>query len=179
MRICNKCKLEKEEKVFNLSSRRKDNLDTQCKECRSNYKKSRKDKDNIRRRLYRSIPEIKEKINIQQANYSKNNPEWYLYTKAKERAKNKNLEFNIEISDITIPEYCPLLETKLSKGKFKHYQDSPSLDRIDSTKGYIKGNIRVISVRANTMKNSANRELLEVFSKNILTYIDQKDSDIV
>lgn len=177
MKICTKCKIEKED--YQKNSRRPDGLDSQCKECRAKYKKSRKDKDNQRRRVYRQEPLVKERINMQQRNYSKNNPEWYLYTKAKERAKLKGLEFNIEISDIVIPEYCPILEIKLSKGKYKYYQESPSLDRIDSTKGYIKGNIAVISVKANTMKNSANRQLLEIFSKNISKYMNQLDSDIV
>jgi len=34
----------------------------------------------------------------------------------------------------------------------------PSLDRWDSTKGYVPGNVFVISYRANTLKNNATYE---------------------
>lgn len=176
MKICNKCKIEKEENSFNLSFNRKDGIDTQCKNCRSEYKKSRKDLDNKHRREYRLA--IKDIVNKKQYDYARNNPEWYLLTKAKERAKIKGLYFNIEVEDIKIPKFCPILEIELVKGTSKDYQKSPSIDRIDSSKGYIKGNIRVISALANTMKNSATKELLEKFSKNILTYVNS-DSDIV
>lgn len=174
MRKCTKCNQEKELDCFNKSTKRLDKLDTQCKSCRSEYKKSRKDLDNKTRRTKRALK--KDIVNLQQYNYARANPEWYLLTKAKERARLKGLEFNIEISDIVIPEYCPILEIKLVKGTSKDYQKSPSIDRVDSSKGYIKGNIRVISALANTMKSSASKELLETFSKNILTYLN---NDIV
>lgn len=69
-----------------------------------------------------------------------------LYDSAKSRATQKQREFNIELEDIVIPTLCPVFLTPI---------DAPSIDRIDSSKGYIKGNIRVISRRANILKNNA------------------------
>lgn len=54
---------------------------------------------------------------------------------------------------------------KLEIGKIGGSDNSPSLDRIDSTKGYIKRNIQVISKLANSMKNSANKQQLKTFSE--------------
>ena len=90
--------------------------------------------------------------------------------KAKRRALLKNLEFNLEMSDIIIPKVCPILEVNLVIGTKGNYEYSPSLDRIDNTKGYIKGNIQVISKKANSMKNSASIEELKKFCANVLRY---------
>ena len=49
-----------------------------------------------------------------------------------------------------------------------NYENSPSLDRIDNEKGYIKGNIQVITNKANSMKNCATLDELKVFCKNML-----------
>ena len=94
----------------------------------------------------------------------------HLYLRTKNRALKNNLEFNLDISDINIPKVCPILEVPLIIGTKEDYEYSPSIDRIDNEKGYIKGNIQIISKKANSMKNSATREELHKFCKNILRY---------
>ena len=93
-----------------------------------------------------------------------------MWRAAKRRARIKGLEFNIEVSDIIIPEVCPILEVPLVLGTKGNYEYTPSLDRIDNSKGYIKGNIMVISKKANSMKNSASLQELRNFCKNVLRY---------
>ena len=51
---------------------------------------------------------------------------------------------------------CPALGIKMKWNDSPHVGDSPSLDRLDPTKGYVKGNLAWISERANTMKHDAN-----------------------
>lgn len=81
-------------------------------------------------------------------------PEYKLYHSAKRRAKIKGLDFDIDLDDVIIPEYCPILTyLKLETCITTVCDHSPSLDRIDPTKGYVKGNVHVISYKANTMKN--------------------------
>lgn len=93
-----------------------------------------------------------------------------LLHRTKKRALQKELEFNISEEDIIIPEICPILEVPLVIGTSNNYEYSPSIDRIDNTKGYIKGNIQIISKKANSMKNSATLDELKAFCKNILRY---------
>ena len=97
----------------------------------------------------------------------KNNPEYFLWKAAKKRAKEKGLEFNIEPSDIVIPNFCPYLGIEIVSafGQKKRLPGSPSLDRIDSTQGYVKGNIIVCSWRANFLKSDATLQELELIVK--------------
>jgi hypothetical protein len=85
-----------------------------------------------------------------------------LFNGAKQRAKAKGLEFNINKEDIVIPEVCPVLGLRLVQGSGGHHAGSPTLDRIDPSKGYVKGNVRVISYRANLLKSDATLEELEL-----------------
>jgi hypothetical protein len=78
-----------------------------------------------------------------------------LYWVAKNRAKNKGIEFSISIEDIVIPAKCPVLDIPLYASRGKAGPNSPSLDRIDNTRGYIPGNVCVISYRANLLKNNS------------------------
>jgi hypothetical protein len=92
------------------------------------------------------------------------NREKNLFQQAQYRAKTKGIPFDIEISDIIIPETCPILGLPLKKSIDGNRDLSPSLDRIDNAKGYTKGNIQVISSKANTMKYTANKDDLINFS---------------
>lgn len=94
-----------------------------------------------------------------------NNPELYLWKYAKSRASTDNMEFDIEVSDIIIPAVCPYFKTPFI---MTDKQLAASLDRIDSTRGYTKDNIRVISYMANRMKNNATEEQLIAFAKGVL-----------
>ena len=79
----------------------------------------------------------------------------YLFETAKARARAKGREFSIDVGDIVIPPTCPILGIPLVLTNTKQQPNSPSLDRIDSSQGYVKGNVRVISWRANTLKKDA------------------------
>lgn len=79
----------------------------------------------------------------------------------KSRAKKRGLAFNITANDIPLPNVCPIFGTKLVIGIGKQGNDSPSVDRIDPTKGYVKGNVVVISQRANSLKRDASLADLE------------------
>lgn len=80
---------------------------------------------------------------------------------AKERAKQYGVPFNIDASDIVIPEFCPALGVKLVHGKGKICANSPTLDRRVPELGYVKGNVAVISQKANTIKSNATAEEVE------------------
>lgn len=86
-----------------------------------------------------------------------------ILTRIKSRAKVNSIPFNLELEDIIIPEICPVLNIKIQSvaGAGTNQYGSPSVDRIDSALGYTKGNIRVISQRANLLKSNATVEELQ------------------
>lgn len=85
----------------------------------------------------------------------------YFLANTKARAKRKGVPFDLSLEDLVIPECCPVLGMKLVK-RLGHFADeSPSIDRIVPSLGYTKGNVRIISYRANRIKCHASREDLE------------------
>lgn len=99
---------------------------------------------------------------------NKNNPEKYLWQRARDRAKLQGREFDIEVEDIVIPRTCPYLGVPLT-AVTEGTSYSPSIDRIDTNRGYVKGNIEVISRLANRMKNNATVEELLLFANGVNT----------
>ena len=118
-----------------------------------------------------------------QNEYRNSHPEWYMHYKAKRRARLKQVEFNIDVSDVVMPKNCPVFKQltlkKETSDKVGPKPWSPSLDRIDNTKGYVKGNVQVISHKANTMKGNATpEELLQFAYWVLLTYGHLIDKEI-
>ena len=85
-----------------------------------------------------------------------------LYKNIKSRCKRTGREFSIELEDIVIPEKCPVFGFELKREDKQTWMSAPSVDRIDSSKGYIKGNVTVVSRRANILKRDATVEELEL-----------------
>jgi hypothetical protein len=73
-------------------------------------------------------------------------------------ARHREVEFTITAADLTWPTHCPVLGVELDYGPArtsKAYRDNaPSLDRVDFQKGYVPGNVVVVSWRANTLRKN-------------------------
>lgn len=83
-------------------------------------------------------------------------------------------EHRLELLDsLVIPDYCPMLGMELNyhgvgDGNATRSDNSPSMDRIDSNIGYEKGNLQIISWRANRIKNDSTPEELLKIAKYML-----------
>jgi hypothetical protein len=136
--------------MFHKNTQKKDGLFCQCKEC-------------CRKRRNASL---KANPALRQTSV--------MLCGAKRRAKEKKLEFNIDKEHVRslIVTHCPILgiplEWSTRRGNGSNITvGSPSLDRIDPTKGYTKGNVWIISHRANTIKNNATHEELKLVTKAV------------
>jgi predicted DNA-binding protein YlxM (UPF0122 family) len=98
------------------------------------------------------------------------NPQRRLLSALKTRASQKGLEFDLTESDLEMPNRCPVLGIPIRFNNGTNGDDSISVDRIDNTKGYVRGNVIIVSRRANCLKNSATLDELEriyLFYKNL------------
>lgn len=131
-----------------------DGYDYTCKRCHSKYNKSRGQSG----------------YHAWKARY----PARALIVSRRSEARKQGIEFTITEEDVIIPDVCPVLGIPLKvnvSGGGPSY-NAPSLDRIDNTKGYIPGNVVVVSWRANTLKKDASiKELINLadFYKQYLT----------
>ena len=76
----------------------------------------------------------------------------------RKKASNYKHDWDIEFNDLTFPTHCPILGIELNYFSPERQENSVSFDRIDATKGYIKGNVVVVSWRANRIKNDGTAE---------------------
>lgn len=80
---------------------------------------------------------------------------------AKRRALNRGLDFNLN-KELHFPEVCPVLGISMAHGK-ETWFNSPTIDRIDNSKGYTMDNVIVVSALANSIKTSATpKQILQV-----------------
>jgi len=139
-KICEECNQSLNLNKFSLIEKWNPNSDTKntCKKCSAKLnEKNRRDRD--------------WKVDAARL----------LYSNIKSRCKRLGREFSIELEDIVIPEKCPVFGFDLKREDRETWMFAPSVDRIDSSKGYIKGNVTVVSRRANILKRDATLEELE------------------
>jgi hypothetical protein len=105
------------------------------------------------------------RANARMREWRQRNPKYFLHHSAKRRADGKGMEFNLSLDDIPdIPATCPIALIPIfarNDGKRGPCDNSPTLDRVDSSKGYTPDNIRVISFRANRWKSEMSIEQIE------------------
>jgi hypothetical protein len=195
-KVCKRCEQDKAYNEYYLQKNGKPS-GSYCKLCRSiigketytqvfaRMKKWRADNPEAYAEQYRrsgekrklrakSDPAFRDKLREERRDSTKRNFVSTMLSRAKRRAKKEGQPFDLCVADLIVPEYCPVLGTKMILGTKDNYSSTYSLDRKDPTKGYTKENTRIISMRANTMKSNANREELKMFAKNIITYLDTK-----
>lgn len=83
----------------------------------------------------------------------------YLFGRKQVKASMSKIPFDLSFDDIYWPEFCPVLGLELNyHRKGVMVDESPSFDRVDPSLGYTKDNTRIISNRANRIKNDGSAE---------------------
>jgi hypothetical protein len=103
----------------------------------------------------------RDQINKRRLELRNSNPQLHLFRCTKARAKSLGIDFNLDLEDVQVPELCPICKIPLFFSAEGRADNTPSMDRIDPTKGYVKGNVGVISWRANRCKNNMSKEDIE------------------
>jgi hypothetical protein len=81
-----------------------------------------------------------------------------IFTGAKRRAMLEGIPFDICLEDIDIPTHCPVLGIEISTENSELLDNSPSLDKFYPAAGYVRGNVQVISWKANRLKSNGTPE---------------------
>lgn len=131
---CGRCTHVKGLRAFPIDKRAQDGRRSICRDCRNATRKAQRRQD-PRREMFRH---------------------------AKRRAKAQGVVFDIEVGDINIPNFCPVLGLRLSPGDGNAHDGSPTIDRKVPSLGYTKTNICVISSLANRVKNNATPEQIRL-----------------
>lgn len=158
-KICNKCNQVKLVSEFTKNTSSPDGLQYKCRACDVAYQAQRRAKNYEQNLAY-------------SRNYQRNRRQNFDYrlqmliNASKQRAKEKGREHEISVEDLKAlyPKdgCCPIFGMKLQFNDAGFRENSPSIDRIDSNKGYTKDNVQVISWKANRIKGYASLAELEM-----------------
>jgi len=120
------------------------------------WRKKNAERDKANRDRWKK--ENPDKVKAMRLRWKQSRTSQYLLYIARKRAKKKGMDFFISAADIPVPKTCPVLGIPLvvgGKNATGFLNQSPTIDRIDNTKGYIPGNVMVVSLRANRIKSDA------------------------
>ena len=165
-KVCGHCKVDKPLTDYTKNNAAGDGLQSKCRPCDVAYQAKRRVENPQKRRDYE-----KQYLNNKRQDFDFRLN--MLLNASKQRARNKNREHTITVEDIKAiyptDGCCPIFGMKLEFNTAGFRENSPSIDRIDSTKGYTPDNIQIISWKANRIKGYASVEELEM----LLAYLTQ------
>lgn len=167
-KTCNRCNKEKLLSEFSVNNKAKDRLQYRCRTCDVKYQAQRRDAN-------------KDQFAEYSREYQRNRRKDFDYrlqmliNASKQRARLNAREHDICVADIKaiypVDGRCPIFGLKLEFNDAGFRDNSPSIDRIDSAKGYTRDNIQVISWKANRIKGAASLQDLEM----LVAYLKQGD----
>ena len=196
-KVCNKCAIELPISKFGKDSRRSDGVHNTCKKCfnaaikeyrrqnpeviqkakkKYNEKYYEENKTKARQQARQHYEEHRDQI-LAMAKQGRTGKEGYLRTmiaSAKSRAKQKGWEFDLELNDLMMVanNYCPVDGLPFDWDRQLENDSTlpmtiPSLDRIDSFRGYTKDNVMIIGDKWNRWKSNMNLENIELLIKYV------------
>jgi hypothetical protein len=165
-KICSQCKEEKLPTEFSLNNAAKDRLQYKCRACDIKYQTHRREDNKDEHLEYSRKYQRNRRLDFEYRLQM-------LINASKQRARLNDREHDINVEDIKaiypVDGCCPIFGLKLEFNGAGFRDSSPSIDRIDSTKGYTQDNIQVISWKANRIKGAASLQDLEM----LVAYLKQ------
>lgn len=146
-----------------------------CVECVRENNIKQKAKGNNASQLRAWVKKNRAYSNARRRQHNADNPARRMVNAARRTAKLRGLPFDLTHLDISIPDVCPVLGIKLEPQFGERSDGSPSLDRIVPERGYVKGNVIVISWRANRIKADATLDEMERLTAFYRQLIATKD----
>lgn len=165
LRQCKRCKKERPIQEFYNEKRCLD-----CKKYYDEYYATHTEQEKAR--ATRSQNKDRNRTNTYKRDRNRARPVNIILQQARQRAKIKDVPFDITVDDIEVPTVCPVLGIPLCVNEKHAKANSISLDRIVPELGYVKGNVAVISYKANTIKSNATVEELEKVLEWLKSKID-------
>ena len=199
MKRCTKCGVEKDESEFHRSLNTKDSLTHKCKTCCSVYSKAyyKTNRDKVRASTQKWAEANRDRKNASKQKWSEANREKAnahskrsrmrahrdptvkarnMVNSSKARAIKAGIPHSITFKDLLpIPNTCPVLGVPMVLSGEQNHGAIASLDRLIPELGYVKGNVCVISRRANTLKSNATIEELELVLAYMKRHAAQQD----
>jgi hypothetical protein len=165
-KTCSRCKEEKLLSEFSLNNSAKDRLQYKCRACDLKYQTQRREDNKDEHLEYSRKYQRNRRLDFEYRLQM-------LINASKQRARLNDREHDINVEDIKAiypaDGCCPIFGLKLEFNGAGFRDSSPSIDRIDSTKGYTRDNIQVISWKANRIKGAASLQDLEM----LVAYLKQ------
>jgi hypothetical protein len=159
---CSGCGVVLPASKYHVNRRNKGGLQSRCKDCtKAAYYTPHKEKrlESSRRRRQEEGGRAREAA--WQRENRRSRPLVRMVQEAKVRAAKKGLPFDLTADDLSIPETCPVLGIPIGMAYGSRSENSLSIDRIECAKGYVRGNVMVISWRANRLKSDATVDELQ------------------